>query len=947
MIKPIDKRLPDIISEPSLFRAWESVAAKRSAPGMDNVSVERFADNAPQRLRQLRRQVLDGDYSPLPLVVFQKEKSGGGFRELTVPAIRDKIVARALSEYLSADFNAAMVPQCYSFRPRRGALKAVAAVRRALAAGGLNYVVRLDIEKFFDRIDHDILIDNLSRRGVSGDTIALLMKFADNPRFNGVKLTAPGIGVPQGVPVSPILSNLYLDDFDHQLVGDGVAFARYADDIAAFADTADTAGELLNTMNRWLEQIKLRGSIDKTRIYAASQGFTFLGFIFSPDGAVPGKEAEERLRGKLVEGACDDETASEFDRRRQAIVRGWNNYYHSPEATGESDPATDESAASLAGRRLPTSEPPAVSDAPPASEASSSRQDAPSQSRGDENDGARPEQTQSDEISDDHPQMDERLANIDDLIATGRTMAAMSKLRALLDDGDNPPPKGRIKELTTKLADLYERLGMRGAANLCRQSVGLAAKNNGDNADPPAFGAADVAKWLEIFGSESMVYRQYIDRLGRHGYKPFHQKLTAKDLERHWSGAHTLAVPVFKPGGNLRFGLLDFDISKQTWDSLDKNAVAELKERLLDDVRGIQQLAFKQGVESVIEDSGHKGWHLWFFLFDNLDGKLVKNFLLELERIAGPPPEGTHRERFPASDKMRPDQLNSRIKLPLGLHKVSGRKSKFMTPDGIENLKGVTLLSERAVFNRAAKLKKAVEEWTRFRRQVQENKDENETGNPNSGNAVSILYGKCAVLDGLRRKAESTRELNHYERSVIRGVLAPLGEDGADEIHRILKNCQNYSRGVTDKMIGQNTGHPIGCARIKEILGRFCAEVGCQCSFKKRQGKYPNPLRHLEYLRKNNKKSGDEATSSTAAKKNDGAQPQNSASPANTPTHNDTSKHGNYTNDIDGRADNQTESGDWFSLRVGAKGLHSVLALFKWRLNFSLSRDNGGGDRKQ
>jgi hypothetical protein len=406
---------------------------------------------------------------------------------------------------------------------------------------------------------------------------------------------------------------------------------------------------------------------------------------------------------------------------------------------------------------------------------------------------------------------------------------------------------------------------MPGAAAHCRREAGLPSASlrppPGEEV-PSDYGARDVETWMELLGGGAgPVYQQYLDRLGRHGYKPLSGGLTPVLLRDHWKGCHTLAVPVYDDQDRVRFSVLDLDVSRSTIDSCDHRGLESLRERLRDDALGILDLAHRTGVEGLLEESGYKGYHVWFFFHDRLDAGLATEFLQTLSRVAGTPPEGTHRELFPPATKRPPDGLGSRIKIPLGVHLVTGRRSVFIAPDGSEYRYGAGVPGTTPR-NRAMALKQAIAHWNRNIAPSGEPCRSETTGA--DATAVEQVHRGCSVFRGLERKASLTRSLTHAERIVLRGILNPLGEEGRARVHTILQSCANYDARVTDRYLAPLKGvlKPMGCGRIREVLGEFCNEMGCDCRFRPLKSDYAHPLRHV----RTRNASGSERPSSTRRK---------------------------------------------------------------------------------
>ena len=815
----ITENIEMLCSMENLKAAWLAVASKNSAPGIDNVSVNMFARNLEENLRNLHKSISEERYTPQPLIVFPKEKRDHSFREITIPAISDKIVAKTVADFEGQRFNSSLAPQSYAYRPHRSATKAVTVVEQNIRRSDINYVARIDIKEFFDSMNHSIMRNMLTQYGNPEKVVELIMKFATNRRFDGVRLITPDAGVPQGSPIAPVISNLYLDYFDKIMNENGISFLRYADDILIFAKDTDEAANSMNLAIRTLNSLSLEISLDKSRVYQVAKGFIFLGFLFSENGKTPCQEAKDRLSDKISAPQYDDETDDEYNKRINSVVRGWKNYFYFDRANMEEREAAEKKEAEVS--------PVEVADSEEGEIAYSGGQ------------------TDTDKVvSDDTISSDELLQDIENLILLEREQEAIRKIRFLLS-GEYELSDTLYKRMNAKLAELYEKLGLCGAADRCRKNIGEYVESRYKKSDSLVYGTENIEKWMEIFFSDSYIYRQYVDRVGRMGYKPASKKLNPAYLKDHWLGKHTLAVPVFDKKNEVHFAVMDFDISRRQIDTLTLNEISALKSRLLDDARGVLDIAFKAGVKGLLEDSGYKGYHIWFFFYKRIPAKLAKDFLQALNKIAGNPPEGTHRELFPASDVLKNDQLNSRIKLPLGLHRLSGHYSKFLKPDGTVSENGILALSSNIFFNRCASLKGAIRDWNEFRTSEPSIEDR-DSELKNNGGKIEQLFGACGVLRAIKQKAETKRNLSHYERVVLRGILAPLGEEGRAAIHDVMRNCNNYSKSMTDKMLADDRSKPMGCRRIREILSYMTQRVGCNCKFRKTKNDYSHPLRHLK-----------------------------------------------------------------------------------------------------
>jgi group II intron reverse transcriptase/maturase len=257
--------------------AWARVLEKGGMPGVDGVSVSRFARAAEAALSVLQSRLARGDYRPLPLRLAELEKKSGGRRVLLVPAVVDRVVQSAVAGWLGTRWNPGFDQNSYAYRPGRGvhdALRALADLRDR----GFRWVLDADISGFFDSIDHGRLLALVaSRLGSRSPMLGWIRDWLDAAVWDGRDLARLAHGVPQGSPLSPLLANLFLDPFDRRLREAGAAFIRYADDFVVLARTPfDLAGARV-IVERALGELGLSLNEEKTGTTSFERRFRFLG----------------------------------------------------------------------------------------------------------------------------------------------------------------------------------------------------------------------------------------------------------------------------------------------------------------------------------------------------------------------------------------------------------------------------------------------------------------------------------------------------------------------------------------------------------------------------------------------------------------------------------------------------------------------------------------------
>jgi RNA-directed DNA polymerase len=291
-----------VLSRENLSRAVRRVEANRGAPGPDGMTTAELRSWLKTNWPGIRQQLDAGTYRPSPVRRVTIPKPGGGQRELGVPTVLDRFLQQALSQVLSPMFEPFFSDRSFGFRPGRSAHQAVSAARRAIEAGE-THVVDVDLDRFFDRVQHDALMARVARRVGDRRVLKLIRRYLDaGVMVNGVKV-ATVEGTPQGSPLSPLLANIMLDDLDHELERRGHTFVRYADDLRVYVASERAAARVLEGVTAFVEQrLHLRVNRAKSGIaHATHRGLLGFGF-FKADGRVKVRldpKAKGRLKARL------------------------------------------------------------------------------------------------------------------------------------------------------------------------------------------------------------------------------------------------------------------------------------------------------------------------------------------------------------------------------------------------------------------------------------------------------------------------------------------------------------------------------------------------------------------------------------------------------------------------------------------------------------------------
>jgi RNA-directed DNA polymerase len=305
------------------------VKANKGAPGVDGITIERVKTYISEHREEILQSLLDGSYKPNLVRGVQIPKPDGSKRQLGIPTVLDRVIQQGILQVLEPIFEPKFSESSYGFRPRRGAQKALIKAREYVQSGYI-YVVDMDLEKFFDRVNHDILMERLSRHIGDKRLLRILRRYLEAGLLqDGVKINRE-LGVPQGGNLSPLLSNILLDELDKELEKRGHKFCRYADDCNIYVKSLRAGESVLESVTKFLSK-RLRLQVNKTKsAVALAKERKFLGYSFRYDGGLRvAKQSLDKFKKKIREL-----TKRNRGRKLEAIIlelnrylNGWVNYF--------------------------------------------------------------------------------------------------------------------------------------------------------------------------------------------------------------------------------------------------------------------------------------------------------------------------------------------------------------------------------------------------------------------------------------------------------------------------------------------------------------------------------------------------------------------------------------------------------------------------------------------
>jgi len=326
-----EQRMEEVCGRENCQQALRRVKANKGSPGIDGMKVSELPDYVKQHWPTIREQLLSGTYRPQPVRRVEIAKPDGGVRKLGIPTVLDRFVQQAVMQVLQGGWDRTFSEHSHGFRPQRSAHQAVAQAQRYIAAGN-RWVVDLDLGKFFDRVNHDKLMAAIARRVSDQRMLKLIRAFLESGVMENGLVSPVEEGTPQGGPLSPLLSNLVLDELDREWERRQHRFVRYADDCNIYVASERAGKRVMRSVTGFIERrLKLKVNEAKSAV-ARPQERKFLGFSFTG-----GKEPKRRIAPKALERwkrkireltrRTRGISVEQMTKELAAYLRGWKGYF--------------------------------------------------------------------------------------------------------------------------------------------------------------------------------------------------------------------------------------------------------------------------------------------------------------------------------------------------------------------------------------------------------------------------------------------------------------------------------------------------------------------------------------------------------------------------------------------------------------------------------------------
>ena len=855
-----------IIDIQKLGQAWDRVKKNKPAPGVDNVTYEMFDEMRREELRQLNLELLEHRYESLPVKLTNLYK-GEKVRTIALFSMRDKVVQQSLAHELGKIYEPLFSAGTYAYRPGQSALEALKLIEDKIIGQKNLWVLKMDIKSYFDCIPHEGLLHVLEKRIREQDVLELIRaviraKVLD-PRTGELKENE--IGIYQGSSCAPILSNIYLMDFDREMEKRCSFYIRYCDDILVLESAEQKARELYEYSRMYMEQKGLELKENKTELHqlGGAEGFSYLGYQFTENGrSVPAKAVSsltERLETLWLTSGLDME---ERLKKGREILNGWEQYYR-----GERRP--DSMIEYVILLTMVQNKSPEILDSIEKSrfEQTNFYKDIAGymadywKCKGNLKNSIR-EYEQFFQVPDEDkplPESEETMKYKEELIRCYAQMLirpseeTCSDIMQLYTDLGAYGKASYFWEKKTEYAGKAQTEIPEAAVSATENHVEATGGKTEQTMTAAKEGSGipaevSIQDYMDLFvGREDTYARETYGSGNKRMSEQVPEPLTEEMIRQHLSGDVILGTYVQRPNGTSKYVVFDIDISKKillqyAYGSSEFNAY---KQNAAEHASKLCKILQRMGMTGYIEDSGFRGYHVWVFFTGWIPVRYINRFTECVQKELGDSGDGITMEVFPNSARIRTGKFGQKIRLPLGVHIRTGNRSYFVDvqfrpiTDYKDYFSGVAKFSLNAVQKVLGMYLPETKEQEKYK--------EVDTDLEKFGTlpeTVRIVLEKCSLMRYLCQKAASTGYLSHFERMSILHVFGHMGDEGREFVHTVMAFTLNYQYDTTEKFILKIPEKPISCAKLREQYKLITAEYGCSCNFKRTKNCYPSPVLH-------------------------------------------------------------------------------------------------------
>ena len=772
--------------------------------------------------------------------------TNGKEREIVLYCMRDKVVQQSLADEIDKLFDPFLSHQAYAYRKNRSALQIVNRLEEAIYQRTFTYVIKLDIHQFFDHIRWEKLCGMLEERITEPQVLDLIRQNVQaKALLSDGSLREKELGLYQGSSVSPILSNLYLKDFDQWLSSQCSFYVRYSDDMLLLTKEEPEANALQQEISRKLSELGLEISREKVFQGQIRDGFVFLGYYFDEKGkAIPAKaKSELSQRLELCWLNNRDLNCSQRLQRLSEILLGWHQYFISAEPEIKCGDILEYAVRIYMARDL----------------------------------------TQRKELARQRTDLFNGYVELADYLCGIWESLGYDSLRLLEyeqlysfvwkgKDSITSLSLEAIKELVlqyqllrkeeteeawTEIMQIYADAGQyeksEAIMDYIRETMSEEEKKP---ILPPALSQGEEIRlteeekeeFLNLFcGREDAFAGEEVIQ-GKRKMCHHASPLTTQSLEAHLRGEETIGTYVQLENQTVKYFVIDVDISRRIMLQCvaGDETYQEYLGKAAELTRRIHKLLNQKGLPHSMEYSGKRGFHIWIFL----DGWFPARYLRFLgdvidQEIDRTGMEDISVEYFPNKTKIKPDSPGQCLKLPFGCCDGNKRFRSSLLDTSLTTKLTFHQWKEQVVRISLVQIKRviSIQPELKENKTTQEDTQSLEMLGELTENIRSILSG-CSLMRYLCKKAKSTGYLTHFERLSVLYVFGHVGNEGHEFIHQVMGYTLNYNENVTEKFIRKCPEKPISCPKLREQYARLSAELGCGCNFKRRAKCYPSPVLH-------------------------------------------------------------------------------------------------------
>lgn len=856
-----------VIDLQKLHQAWERVRRNKPAAGVDNVTYEQFDARKQEELRQLNIDLKNHSYSALPVkrvVLYKGEKA----REIALYAMRDKVVQQSVAAELNKLYDGRFSNQTYAYRNNMSSLNAVNAIEGEIQSGRYSWVLKVDILHFFDEMDWKILRGMLEKDIKEDDVLFLIEENVKSTMLeDSGELVEKRRGIYQGSGISPILFNIYMMEFDQWMARKEEFYVRYSDDMLLLGDSKEKMFEILREIKVKLHQIGLQVNESKTCCVSLEEGTDLLGYHFSVKGKSIPEKALQSLQDRLETMWLTSANLSIEEKMTKAIeiIGGWEQYFREKR---KSESIFEYMALIYAAQSRENY----------MDELKERRQTirniykdialyllnvwkAAGQKQMELLEYEQYYQIWNPETKEIEKELDELLANYEKMIILESYDTAIELMQIYTDRGE------------------FEKASfwMQRSAQIQNDKKTAAGESifhiSNDEEKKFILNQDTAQKILQVFvGREDMFSKETLGYGGKRQTELQPLPLSEPKVMEHLRGEVTIGTYIQRPNGTVKYLVIDVDISKKIILQVQRNSkmFTSYLEQALRYAEEVKKILKSLGINSYIEYSGCRGYHIWVFFTEWIPVRYV-NMLSDVveSKISAIKQDEICIEFFPNKTRIKAERFGQVIKLPYGRHIRTGEQSYFLDDSGnpfvelnhfLDSLSKNSLTAVKKVLAKNIGMKEDIQEKTVDTNLEVFGQIENE--------ATEILK-KCNLMRYLCQKAVKTGYLSHAERLSVLYVFGHLGNDGHEFVHMIMSHTLNYQYNTTERFIQRIPAKPVSCIKLREQYKQITAEYGCSCTFKRSKNCYPSPVLHAIALTNNVNAEVTLPTSRTMTKENE------------------------------------------------------------------------------